>query len=114
MMKTRVSFLAMPAPGDSSPYPSAGGMTSSRRPPTRMPTTPSAQPAMTLVELSVKVKGVAVHEDCTTLPLPSIRLVDSSVVGGAPLGMIIVGALPHVPAGDGSTTGLMTTGTVVV
>src|SRR5271170_2842258 len=49
-------------------------------------------------------------------PVPVIRSVRSGVVGAAPGGTTIVGALPEVPAGDGSATGEKCTGfpTVVV
>ena len=66
--KTSVSLAAIPGPGELGPYPRLGGMISSRRPPTFMPTTPWSQPGMTCagVASSVKVNGWLVHEDWIT------------------------------------------------
>lgn len=105
-------------------------MTSSLRPPTFIPTTPSSQPGMTWPAPSVKENGWDVHEDWTTFPLeyvastyctwtlspffaagpvPAMRSELSRLVGGVPLGTTTVGWVPAVPAGDGSETGTVTT-----
>ena len=112
-------------------------MINSRRPPTRMPTTPYSQPRITCggEPPSVKEKGWDVHElwmtlrveyvartYCTltvsplsaTVPVPLMRFESSIEVGGFPGGTTTVGAFPKTPAGDGSATGAKDFGMVVV
>ena len=90
---------------------------------------------MTEVKFRVMGSGLLVHDDWTTFPeeyvpntyctlsesptlatapAPVIRLLDSMVVGGVPFGITMVGALPKVPAGEGSGIGLIVTGPAVV
>src|SRR5450759_20902 len=109
-------------------------MTSSRRPPTFMPTIPAVHPGIT--PLSGKDMGwlPRSHEasNCfpvdhatptywtdtvslvvTAGPVPTIRSMLSSPVGGVPGGTVTVGLAVRVPAGDGSWTGVIATGGVV-
>src|ERR1035437_8967969 len=109
-------------------------MTSSRRPPTFMPTIPAVHPGIT--PLSGKDMGwlPRSHEasNCfpvdhatptywtdtvslvvTAGPVPTIRSVLSSPVGGVPGGTVTVGLVPEVPTGDGSCTGVIATDGVV-
>src|ERR1017187_4293711 len=110
-------------------------MISSRRPPAFMPTIPAVQPGIT--PLSANVTGCPLpsfHEasNCfpvdhatptywtdtvslvvTAGPVPTIRSVLSSPVGGVPGGTVTVGLVPTVPTGDGTCTGVIATDGVV-